>query len=633
MAREARSRLLAALSPLSALCGLAVALLSAPAEAEPLRCLFDDPARAVAARESGETPACRQIDREARRPAVLTLPMPCGHVMHFARVDVGVGHVLGQVRPTYGDARATGSGTAPDRASAVGPWSEALSAPFERPSDSAPQERDRAYYMGVYEVTRPQWHLFEAGLFAEGAAVLEPGAPLCGEHDGWMAAADARSGYGRPDLVLPETGMSWYDAVDFARAYTGWLTAVDARLIAAGLDPLLPWADGSPGFLRLPTEAEWEFAARDGQVGPEAANRRLHLVRRAGEAADPALAEIAQLEPFPPHGVHGAGRKAPNLLGLHDMLGNAEEYVQDLFRATRPDGLHGQRGGAVLRGGSPATPDANISLGYRREVPLFSLTGEMRPPTAGLRLVISAPFFARGAPPDDPFPTADYANTALARALAESRARLVRRDVKVADMAALLAAMERARAPEPDEVRALLAQGRALLEKAAAESATAAREALRQRLITGATLSTAIARTGANVNDALLRPAQLREKILSNARYSESERRALLARVDDVVARLDGREREIEAIYQAYLDNLSGLAAEPDAALLARIERSVTGRFAAPGLETLAAAYERQSRHLAELRAEGAWDDSMAGRWLYEIDVTRRERDEKRAGQ
>ena len=255
----------------------------------------------------------------------------------------------------------------------------------------------------------------------------------------------------------------------------------------------------------------------------------------------------------------------------------------------------------------------------------------MKAPLGGFRLAVSAPFFLRGATEDDRYPLRDYANTRLERALTESRARLVRRDVKVADMAELIGRMERATAPEPAEARALLARGLQLLEKASAESATAAREALRQRLITGATLAIAIRRTGANVNDALLRPTSLRERIRSNASYSAEERAALLARVDGVVARLDGREREIEAIYAAYLDNLSGLAAEPDAALLARIEAAVRQRFSGPGLETLAEAYRRQQAHLEELRVAGARDEEMAERWLYQIDTTRAERDAKRA--
>jgi len=612
---------------LAALTALWPALWAVPGAAdEP--CLLDDPAAAVAARSAGEAPACPAPEPAADRPDRLVLPMPCGHAMLFRRIDVPVDHLLGQIRPAFGDP-AAGAGDAA-RASTAAPWADALSGGFSV-TDSQGRLTDRAYYLGQYEITLPQWQLYADGLMARGLEALGAEAPACAAHRARLAGARAADGFGRPDLVIPRTGITWFEAVDFSRAYTLWLLAIDRALIARIGQAVLPWEAGAPGFVRLPSEAEWEFAARDGQTGGDAVNRRLHLVRGADGPVEPRLDDIAQTEGWGDFPVHGAGRKAPNLLGLYDMLGNAEEIVLDPFRATRPDGLHGQRGGAVLRGGSPATPVANLSLGYRREAALYALSGEARQPLAGARMAVAAPFFVGGTPDGTPHPAETYANPGFDSALAASRARLTTRDTGVGDMAGLIARIEASADPDPAEARDLLRAGLRLLEKSSAESATAAREALKQRFISGATLATAIARTGANVNKALLDLQKFESRIARAADLEADRRRDYEARIAVAYDNLDAREAEIRQIYASYLDNLAGLVAEVDAALLARVEADGRKRFEAPDLETLAAFYDRQSAHLAEWREAGARSEDMARRWLHEIDATRAEREERRA--
>lgn len=66
---------------------------------------------------------------------------------------------------------------------------------------------------------------------------------------------------------------------------------------------------------RLPTEAEWEYAARAGTT-----------------AAQPApLDEIAWYDADSEDASHPVGRKKPNAWGLYDMFGNVREWVEDLF--------------------------------------------------------------------------------------------------------------------------------------------------------------------------------------------------------------------------------------------------------------------------------------------------------------
>ena len=103
---------------------------------------------------------------------------------------------------------------------------------------------------------------------------------------------------------------------------------------------------------RLPTEAEWEFAARAGTTTDTYAGN----ITEPGDI-DPVLNRIAWYRNNTGGRSHPVGQKVPNAFGLYDMLGNVREWVGDWYGAY-PGGVLtdpvGARSGSarVNRGGS-----------------------------------------------------------------------------------------------------------------------------------------------------------------------------------------------------------------------------------------------------------------------------------------
>jgi formylglycine-generating enzyme required for sulfatase activity len=119
----------------------------------------------------------------------------------------------------------------------------------------------------------------------------------------------------------PVAGVSWRAALGFCLWLTRreGLTAVEAEAVASTADAGFQIRFDRFGY-RLPTAGEWECACRAGTT----------TSRSCGEAATPYLADYAWWSDREQRSAQ-VGSKAPNLWGLFDCYGNADEWVATRF--------------------------------------------------------------------------------------------------------------------------------------------------------------------------------------------------------------------------------------------------------------------------------------------------------------
>ncbi|OQY70433.1 MAG: hypothetical protein B6D45_11240, partial [Ignavibacteriales bacterium UTCHB3] len=252
----------------------------------------------------------------------------------------------------------------------------------------------KSFYMSKTEVTVKQFSEFVQATGYKTVAETE-GSSLVWSEEGWKPVKGVNWRFNEKgeelkteDYSKPVIYISWYDAIEFCN----WLSEKDGltpayTIVKTQKDPSnksdldkVRWkvtGNISANGYRLPTEIEWEYAAKGG-----ATTGNLEY------AGSNSISEVGWYNGNSVHKLNPVAGKKPNALDIYDLSGNVWEWCWDWYDNYKSSGYDpaGPPSGKfkVIRGGSWDTESPGCKVSYRG-----SETASSRYPIVGFRVVSS----------------------------------------------------------------------------------------------------------------------------------------------------------------------------------------------------------------------------------------------------